>query len=844
MKEPELLAPAGSMEALVAAANSGADAVYLGGRQFSARQSAANFDEREIEEAIAFSHRRGVKVYVAVNTLLGNHEMEAALKYLSFLQRIGADAVIVQDIGLIHAARQLLPHLELHASTQMTTHNADGAKFLERQGLDRVVLARELSLEQIKEIGARSSIGLEMFIHGALCICYSGQCLMSSFIGGRSGNRGRCAQPCRLPYSLVERDTGEHASDNLHLLSTKDLCLIEQLPEIISAGVMSFKIEGRMKRPEYVATVVRIYREAIDRFWTDPENYLVTEAEKKDLAQIFNRDFTTGYLYGNPGKELMGYARPNNRGIFLGRIVATDNLGWARVKLSENLSLGDGIEVWVSKGGRIGFTVEAISMDRKRIEGATAGETVEIKIPEGVRVGDRLFKTYDVRLMAQAHEVIGVPGAEGKIPVTASVRISEGEPLIVIIKDRDGFVGEGRSDFRAEVALKRPITLEVLKEQLSRLGNTPFILEKVEAEINGSLMVPLSEINAIRRMAVENLLENRKKGSSSVVISSNQYSKLVDNLLGAVRQDNKPNKKQKARLSVLVGDYASALAAVSAGADQIFVGREVFRGNRLSPREIERLVSLGREKDCRLILATPRIWTDEQRDDVLHIAQLAVEAGTAGVLAGNLGTIELINSNGLDIPLFADFSLNLFNDLACTFLSLQGFSQLTLSPELNFNQISQMRSLHRINLECIVHGNFPLMVSEHCVLGAVRGGRCAGVGPAGFCSTGRYGLMDRMKFVFPIETDQYCRMHLYNSKDLCLVEHLSDLLELGIDCIRIEAGNQDAVYVNGTVRLYREALDMAWEGLKDERFFAHIKERLAKFSPEGFTKGHYFRGVL
>jgi len=844
VKGPELLAPAGSMEALVAAVNSGANAVYLGGRQFSARHSAANFDDREIEEAIAFAHRKGVMVYVAVNTLLGNNEIEAALKYLSFLHRIGADAVIVQDLGLVHAARQLLPRLVLHGSTQMTIHNPEGAKFLERQGLDRVVLARELSLAQIKEIGLRSAIGLEIFIHGALCICYSGQCLMSSFIGGRSGNRGRCAQPCRLPYSLVERQTGEQFSDNLHLLSTKDLCLIELLPEIISSGVVSFKIEGRMKRPEYVATVVRIYRGAIDRFLTDPEKFMVTEGEKKDLAQIFNRDFTTGYLYGNPGKELMGYARPNNRGIFLGRIVGIDDLGWAKVKLGEGLALGDGIEVWISKGGRIGFTVEAISRDRKRIEGAAAGETVEIRIPEEVRFGDRLFKTYDVRLMAQAQEAIGLPGAEGKIPVTAWVTISEGKPMTITIKDQDGFVGEGRSDFKAEVAEKRPLTFEVLKEQMSRLGNTPFMLEKLEAEINGSLMVPLSEINATRRMAIENLLENRTKGTSSKVISFSDYSKLVDSLFDAVRQVKKPNKKQKTRLSVLVGDYASALAAISAGADQLFVGREVFRGNRLIPREIGKLINLGAEKDCQLVLATPRIWTDEQQSDVLYIAQLALEAGAAGVLAANLGTVELINRNKFEIPLYADFSLNLFNDLSCTFLSLHGFSQLALSSELNFNQISQMRSLHKINLECIVHGNFPLMVTEHCVPGSISGSNCAGVGPADFCTTGCYGLKDRMKFVFPIETDQYCRMYLYNSKDLCLVEHLSSFLDLGLNSLRIEAGNRDAVYVGGVVRLYREALDRATEGLKDERFFAQIKERLAKFSPEGFTKGHYFRGVL
>jgi putative protease len=253
-------------------------------------------------------------------------------------------------------------------------------------------------------------------------------------------------------------------------------------------------------------------------------------------------------------------------------------------------------------------------------------------------------------------------------------------------------------------------------------------------------------------------------------------------------------------------------------------------------------VHLGFDRNCRIILATPRIWSNEQRDEILHIAHLTKITKAAGILVGNLGTVDLIINNGLDM--FADFSLNIFNDFACAFLAKQGFSQLTLSPELNFNQISQFKSWYKISLEFIVHGNFPVMVSEHCVPGAVMGGGCTGSGPAGFCSEGRYGLKDRMNYIFPIETDQHCRMHLFNSKDICLVEHLPEILNLGIDWIRIEAGMQNAVYVNGVTGLYREALDRAWEGVKEEKYFSQIKERLLMFAPAGFTKGHFFRGAI
>ena len=344
-EKPELLAPAGGMEALVAAVENGADAVYLGARAFSARGYASNFSDKELEEAIDYAHLRGVKVYVTVNTLLKEGEVENALKLLSCLREMGADAVIVQDLGLISLAGKYLPDLPLHASTQMTLHNSEGVEFVKKLGIERVVLSRESSLEEIKRIKEKTGTEIEVFIHGALCISYSGQCLLSSLIGGRSGNRGYCAQPCRKKYRLYCEGKQIKTSGN-YLLSPKDLNTTSGLGALIEAGIESFKIEGRMKRPEYVAGVVRIYRRLIDRYIENPSGYSVSEEEQETLTQLFNRGFTQGYFFENPRWELMSRENPHNRGIPAGTVVGYDRLSnRIRVKLSRSLRLGDGIMV-------------------------------------------------------------------------------------------------------------------------------------------------------------------------------------------------------------------------------------------------------------------------------------------------------------------------------------------------------------------------------------------------------------------------------------------------------------------------------------------------------------------
>ncbi|KAB3547613.1 MAG: U32 family peptidase, partial [ANME-2 cluster archaeon] len=350
--KPELLAPAGDTESLIAAVENGCDAVYLGATTLSARASAANFAPDELADAIDYAHLRGVKAYVAVNTLIKDSETNDAADLLRRLDESGADAVIVQDVGLLSMARSLAPDLPIHASTQMTVHNSEGAGFLQDMGVTRVVLAREMTLDEIKQVRQNTDLEIEIFVHGALCISYSGQCLMSSMIGGRSGNRGVCAQPCRKRYRLRTLPGGrEVKTDGEYLLSPRDLNTSRILPELIEAGIDSFKIEGRLKRPEYVACVTRIYRGLIDRYAKDPSGYFVTGDESRSLAQVFNRGFTAGYLTGNPRGKLMSRMRPYNRGIPIGTVIGCEQ-NRLRIRLSGTLRTGDGIGVTGAAGAR------------------------------------------------------------------------------------------------------------------------------------------------------------------------------------------------------------------------------------------------------------------------------------------------------------------------------------------------------------------------------------------------------------------------------------------------------------------------------------------------------------
>ncbi|MGI6065526.1 MAG: DUF3656 domain-containing U32 family peptidase [Bacillota bacterium] len=838
MTIPELLAPAGSFDALVAAVENGADAVYLGGKSFSARASASNFDQEQMKQAVKYAHLRNVKIYVTVNILIDNAELKSVMEYVKELYDLGVDGIIVQDIGLAYLVRTVFPHMDVHASTQMTVHNAEGVRFLEKMGIDRVVLARELSLKDIIAIKGSAKAELEVFGHGALCISYSGQCLMSSLIGGRSGNRGKCAQPCRMEYTLVDEKgrniSGEETGK--HLLSPRDLNSLELLPQLSDTGVNSLKLEGRMKRPEYVATVVRIYREVLDRLKADPDNFFVSQEEKKEIAQIFNRDFTTGYLLGHPGRDLMSYKRPNNRGIKLGRIEKVKGKT-ASVKLEENLAVGDGVEIWVTKGGRQGFVINEIFRDGVKIAEAEPGDVVTINVTGYPKTGDRVFKTNDAKLMERAQESFMHP--ERRIALNIRVRAREGEPITLEGWDDEGNKSLISSQYRVEKARKHPTQQADILKQLNRLGETSFKLGEVEFDIDEGMMLPASELNTLRRSLVESIEKLRLQKYYHPVVKSFVIEKQLKELFKTGER-----KTWRPRISARVSGFEEAQAALEAGVDILYVGGEVFKPDTgLNFQQLQEIVGKGEKSGCQVVYAIPRIFHESQKEIIHQMLNLARDVGVHALMTGNVGGIQAAKDFFWGKLLFGDFGLNIFNNAALRVMKLEGMAQVTLSPEMTFEQIADMKS-DGLELECIVHGALPMMISEYCAVGAVFGGKRTGASCGRSCHTGSFGLKDRMNYVFPVELDQFCRMHIFNPKELCLLEHLDKFFDSGVGVVRIEGERYRPKAIFEIVKAYCRVRDAYQEGRGKKLDKKALEDDLSRFSPAGFTKGHYFRGIL
>lgn len=839
----ELLAPVGSMEALRAAVQNGADAVYLGGKMFSARQYAPNFSDEELKEGINYAHLYGVRVYVAVNTLLDNNEFGELIEYLYDLWQSNVDAIIVQDLGVAWTIRKLLPEMEIHASTQMTIHNSPGVRMLEKMGISRVVLAREVSLDNIRLIGERTNLPLETFVHGALCVSYSGQCLMSSMIGGRSGNRGRCAQPCRMNYILLDEQGREIEAG--HLLSPRDLNMINHLKLLQEAGIVSLKVEGRMKRPEYVATVIRNYRQALDKLEENESSG--SDDAMKELAQIFNRDFTTGYYIEKPGLHLMSYQRPNNRGVKLGRVTAYNPASKeVTIKLDETLQVGDGYEIWVKRGGRVAGEVRELMYKGQEIQRAEQGE-VSLKIKEGMpQIGDRVFKTMDIDLINKSRLSYETLYGLKKIPLFLKLEIAEGKPIKVHASDNSGNSVVVTGNYVVEQAVKHAVTEEAVIKQMGRLGNTAFDLEELVLEGGEGMMVPASELNNIRRKIVEEIENKRRKLFSKQEISFDNYQIRSREVLEILKDSPRQLKrKQRAiKISASVGDMASLRAALKSGAKIIYFDSISLRKKEgIKPSQYEQVVEECHKKGAEAVLIIPRVFHEYDLEKIKELCCRGKEAKVGGFLVQNPGGLELARELGLK-GLVGDYTLNIFNDISLHFLSQNGIERAVLSPELNLEQIAKMRFSNNQPVECIIHGALPLMITEHCTIGNILGKEHIEKGCPMPCLKGQYGLKDRMNMIFPIETDENCRMHVYNSKTLSLADKLPDLINQGIEYLRIEGRKEDSHWIEKVVGIYsgeiKKINDLGDHYVPGE----DIRDVLAKLSPSGFTTGHYYRGVL
>ncbi|WP_446897576.1 DUF3656 domain-containing U32 family peptidase [Clostridium sp. LBM24168] len=784
MNKVELLAPAGNVESVYAAVQSGADAVYLGGNRFSARAYADNFDDESMKRAVDYCHLYNVKIYVTINTIMKETELEDAVSYAGFLNDMGVDALIVQDIGFTVLVKKYFPDFEIHASTQMTVHNLEAALFLEKIGFDRIVLSRELSLKEIEIISKNLNIDTEVFIHGALCVCYSGQCIMSSMIGGRSGNRGRCAQPCRLPYSIVKSKDG--FSRKGYLLSTKDMCTIENIGDILKSGVCSLKIEGRMKRPEYVAGVVGEYRRAIDSYLDNNIKKFPMDKSIKNLLQLFNREgFTKAYLLKNVGRDMMSYAFPRNMGVEVGKI-QNDMM----IILKEDISVGDGI-----RNGKDGFYIHKIIKDGRKVDKAKKGDSVKI-FPLNYRCGNTIYRTSDSNQIKKLQYIYKNPYGK-KMGLSLKVKFELGKPIELMTNyDRHNFVVKGET---VEKALKRPISKERICSSLLKTGNTVFRFDNIELINYEEGFLPVSSLNSLRRKLIAEIQE--------YILSKSKNRCCTENVKHIIPNRAFKNIFDLPEKIVLVSNKEQLKAVIESNLDDCICINPFQRSYEIKLKDIHKKV----------YIMIPNIVKEEFNymckfiQDNFHKIR--------GIVTSNLGIISKFRGK---MSIIGDYKLNIFNSEALKF-----YNNLTsvncLSVELSKYDMKNI--LNNIKSECqvMVYGRIQLMVSEYCVIGSTFGGRTASKKCNNACSCSSYFLVDRKNKRFPLMTDEFCRGYIYNSVPLNLLPNIKELKNMGIKSFRIDFLDED----------YEQAKDI----LK-----SFTKEKWDKdFSK--FTRGHYKEGA-
>ena len=814
-RKPELLAPAGDMRSLIAAVENGADAVYLGIKDFSARAYAGNFTIDEFREALDYAHMRGVKVYVTLNTLIKDTEMEKIAKLMQTLDELGTDAIIVQDMGLLSLAGKIVPEMNVHASTQMTIHNSEGVRFLHDMGVRRVVLAREMALAEIKEIIQNTDMEIETFVHGALCICYSGQCLMSSMIGGRSGNRGYCAQPCRKKYDLYRK--GKKVSTNgKFLLSPRDLNSSDILPELIEAGIGSFKIEGRMKRPEYVAGVVRIYRRLIDRYMENPGRHFVSEEERLQLEQLFNREFTTGYFKGNPGNDLMSRERPYNRGVRIGKVKGFDNKRRnLLLELSGELNVGDGIVFEAEQES--GSIVRQMYKKGKPVKEAGKGDIVSVSSDVLHDTETVVYRTLDSSLMKELEQSFESPGLR-KVAVFMKIRAFAGEKLELLVRDEDDNSTCISSEYVIETAIKKATTEKDIKKQLTKLGNTVFDAQDVEISIEEDIFIPIKEMNELRSRAVSELekmrIEGRRRPGHKPYIISEKSTPI--------------NINQKPLLAVSVSDPGFVEQAISGGADLLYYERKNCMQDDYS--DLGLAAAHAKEGDVPVYLHTPVIVKDSEMQGIGKIMTAAKEAGFEGILAANPGIFRKATNYG--IPVIADSHLNIFNRESASLLIKMEAGSVVLSPEMNYGQIREVSS--SAPTEFIVQGSLQVMVSEHGLVTNLTGSDGM---PDSDCRD--FELVDKKGFAFPVRTDCSGRTHIFNSKELCLLEDIPQLIESGVSSFRMDTRMTDSSLIKKIVSSYRKTIDSYFSTEDD-----HVRAGKCRDISKEYTRGHFHRGVL
>lgn len=852
---PELLAPAGSVEAFRAALAAGADAVYLGGCRFGARQFADNFTIEEIREAIRIAHRQGVKIYVTVNTLIHDWELIEAAEYILSLYSMGADAILLQDIGLAFLAHSLFPDLSLHASTQCTLSSPEGVRWAGNFGFSRVVLARELTpgeLGEILSIPRQERPGIEVFLHGALCYSYSGQCLLSSVIGGRSGNRGMCAQPCRKPYRFVTGSVDEFGRmktpksvflPDLYLLSTKDLCAYPHLMDLPLERLESLKIEGRMRSPMYVAIVVAAYRKALLAIRKGDWHPSFSEVE--EMALEFSRGFTGGHLCGERGAALMGRSRPDNRGLLLGKVVRCSNGErgiFVRRKAAWVPSAGDGLVL-----------VDPISGNREGLVLKRSGELRgnQLFLPSDrtrCRPGWEVYLTGSRALQEKAEAMIlhGSRRWHSRIPVDLTVEIESGQPPTMSGKFFDTSGGEVEvrhiAGFVPLEAQTQPLAEETIIRHLKKTRDSLFSVRNLDLRYPGGLFIPLSELNRMRReffQKAEEKYDSLLRPSEQAV---REAAERVEEFRARCSRDaittgNLDVRTRPPEVILYVSDPVELRSACEAGADAIcFEPVSPDWEDRL--RWIREAVRLCGEHGIRFAWKWPRITSGTFLNNALPLVPVLFQEGVDTIMVDEPGISEAICPRALGVEIRGGMGLNIFNHLTVRALS-STIRSFCLSPEISGNEIRTLIAHSRmsapgIGFEVICQGNLEAMVTRDPLLEIL---------PDRAAEKEFSGLQDSTGRIFPFYADGEGRTRILNAVETCLVDRLPDLLAMGVNGFTIDARGRGPGYVSEMTAIYREGLDLALREKWDAGTGQELKGRVRAIARGGITSRHYLFGL-
>lgn len=852
------------MDALKAAVNGGADAIYISGKNFGARHYADNFNKAEMEESVNYVHLRDKKLYVTVNTLVSDYELKSVADYLFWLYEKGVDAVIIQDMGVAGLCREILPNLDMHASTQMTINNVEGVKWASEFGFKRVVLARELSLREVQEIAesAGDEIELEIFAHGALCYSYSGQCLLSSVIGGRSGNRGRCAQPCRKPYQLLQgtRDKYGKLSNYTpvytkedYLLSTRDLALYPELEKILKVPLSSLKIEGRMRSPEYVALVVSVYRKALDSLGKG--DWVPDGTEYSKLMLAFNRGFTGGHLLEHKEKSVMGRDAPGNRGLYLGRVV-TEN---KRNKLSNHVIIEIETnlpEFMIEKGDGVLFlypdTSKRYGMAVEHDPQYFNPHKLLLNTEKEVYPGSKVYLTRDVSLSRETKKVMEGHGDEPHIPLDMTMKWDpENTPIL-----EGQFTAHGekldlelKANFKMEPARKTPTTKEQIFKQLKKTGGTLFTVKNINIDYSDDLFVPLSKLNSFRREFIDKAgseLLNSNKPSIESVKSAQERLKRVSELKSSLSHANSKNKSNTG-IAVYTSSLQSLKGAIDGGCKRIYfepflweefdreIPCEVTDWTTYIPRVqelVQEALDICTINGSVLIWKWPSIIPHKPLNYLKELICSLSDKGLEEVMVGSMGAFKAVKRLDESVKISGSAALNIWNHRSIQELS-GDLNRITLSNELSKKELKSATRYGDVPFEYVVQGNLESLISEDCLFKATQKSNVKLKPP--------WAIEDSKSHVFPVMVDDYARTHIMNSVELCLIDYIPDLYKIGFQDLVVDVRGKTGEYAKSMVTYYNQSLDFKDKTPGNISKLNELKVKVKKISQGGITTGNFLK---